>query len=257
MKNRIFLIFLTVLGLYGLYFAGSKRSHCFSPSFCLTDEKMFYSPSLVKSPSDEVKKILQQDFYFLSSGNQSYAFESKDGKYVIKLVKFHTTKESKKLERIFQSFQLAEKILPQNQGLLYLHFPSEGLFALPLKLRDRAGRTHLMDLDPLFFALQKKATPLNEHLKKFSSRQEAEAELNKILSMIRSELALGLFDQDHNIFHNAGFAEGAPMRIDFGKLTESPEMRTTDNIEAEIAKLKKERIEPWLDSHFQKIPNRS
>lgn len=257
MKKTIFLIFLSIIGLYGLYFAQSKRSHCFSPSFCLTDEKMFHSRTLEKTPSEEVKKILQNKFYFLSSGNQSYAFESADGLYVIKLVKFRSTTEPKKLLRIYQSFRLAEKINPEHQGLIYLHFPSSGQFNFPLSLQDRAGRTHLMELDPLFFAIQKKAQPLGEYLKSLSTREEAEAELEKLLNMIREDLYSGLYDQDHNIFHNAGFADGKPMRIDFGKLSEAPEMSTPENVEKEIFKIRSERITPWLDSHFKKISNRS
>jgi hypothetical protein len=250
MKKLTLLIFLSFLGLYGLHFATSKRSHCFSPSFCLTDNPLFHSPSLVTLPSPEVKGILTQEFYFLSSGNQSYAFESADGRYVLKLVKFHTTTEPKKLQRVFDGFQLAEKIHPEHQGLAYLHFPSKGLFNQPVTLRDRAGRWHRMELDPLFFALQKKAVPLKEHLISLS-RPEAEQELGKLLSMIRSDLEAGLYDQDHNIFHNTGFAEGTPMRIDFGKLSYAPGIE----VEKEICKLRSERINPWLDSHFKKIPN--
>lgn len=257
MKKTIFLIFLCLIGLYGLYFAQSKRSHCFSPSFCLTDEKMFHSRTLENPPSETVKKILQSKFTFLSSGNQSYAFESADGQYVLKLVKFRSTTDPKKLLRIYQSFRLAEKINPEHQGLVYLHFPSKGQFDFPIEVRDRAGRWHTMELDPLFFAVQKKAQPLGEYLKNFSSRQEAEAELEKLLSMIRKDLESGLYDQDHNIFHNSGFVNGSPMRIDFGKLTEAPEMSHPEAIEKEIEKIRAERISPWLDSHFQKISNRS
>lgn len=251
MKKLTLLIFLSFLGLYGLHFATSKRSHCFSPSFCLTDNPLFHSAALVKAPSAEVQKILAQEFYFLSSGNQSYAFVSQDGRYVLKLVKFHTTTEPKKLQRIFDGFQLAEKIHPEHQGLVYLHFPSESQFDHPLRLRDRAGRWHSMDLDSLFFALQKKATPLNEHLQSLT-RTEAEQELGRLLAMIKSDLEAGLYDQDHNIFHNTGFAEGAPMRIDFGKLSHDPNIAA----DPEICKLRSERINPWLDSHFKKIPIR-
>lgn len=249
MKKFTSLLILVALGFGAYSFAFSKRSHCFHPSFCLIDEKELSAFHEMTAPPAEVFSILDQPFTFLSSGNQSYAFLSEDGQFVLKLMKFHTTVDPRKKLRLLNGFKVASAHAPEHQGIIYLHTPPNSFFSQPLTLFDRANRKHSIDPNQYYFVLQKKAVPTGEYLKSLPDYQSRQAAVNLLIEMIKNDLELGVYDEDHNIMHNTGFSHGAPMRIDVGKLRYEPQAQDPQFIAHEIQKLQVERINPY----FQKM----
>lgn len=246
MKKLMFLMILVALGFGAYSFAFSKRSHCFHPSFCITDEKELSPYHKQIPPNPDVIHILNQKFSFLSSGNQSYAFASEDGLYVLKLTKFHTTVDPKKKQRVLNGFKVATEYAPEHNGILYLHTPPNHFFEKTLTLMDRAHRNHTLDLNHYYFVLQKKAIPTGEYLKALPDRKSREKAVHSLLSMIKSDLELGIYDEDHNIMHNTGFSNDVPMRIDVGKLRYQPSVSDPEFIQCELQKLQNERINPYF-----------
>lgn len=261
MKHWIFVLSLLILGCFALFFAISKRSDCFSPSF-VTCEKNSLPLEIIQeplTPNDQVTKILQQPFTFLGSGNQSYAFLSQDGKYVLKLMKIYQTQnEPQKLKRLINGFQVAYQYDQKHTGILYIHLKPTHFSDFSVNLTDKAGRKHKLDLNPLLFALQLKAVPTNQiitkHLKN-GEIQAARVKLEAILTMMQEEHQMGVLDKDHNIWHNTGFIGDKPIRIDVGKLELSPEMKKPEISKNEIDKVKNDRMIPWIHRYFpgQKI----
>lgn len=264
MKHLI-LLALAALGIFSFGFSLSKKSDCFSPAFIeIAPEHL---PDQVYSLPQEASLILNQPFYFLGSGNQSYAFESQDGKYVLKLVKFHclTTHDpyqllprigflakirqerdaerKGKIERVFHGFHVAYTYDKENCGLVCYHLPGEEELPFETVVYDKAGKKHSLDLNRYVFALQKKAVPTGELLKAVIKQDQDQAKelITSLFAMFEQEFKAGLYDADHNVIHNTGFAGKQPMRIDFGKLT----LKKVDP-EQELEKIRLERIEPWL-----------
>lgn len=265
--KKTFILLLIFLGACGLYFSYSKRSCCFSPEFAKGSDLFNLGSS---SPAKELESVLNQPFTFLGSGNQSYAFESQDKKTVLKLFKFHTLQgldpydlvpryfqtfhdnhakdRKKKVDRLLNGLVLAENYNRDNSGILYIHFPPTPLFGKHVSIRDRAGRTHNLDLDHYVFVLQKKAIPLSETLRHHFDQGDVQGAVSKLFAlyqMISSDLKTGLYDQDHNVISNTGFVGDTPIRIDFGKLS-------LQKIEPsqEIKKINNERIIPWIKRNY-------
>lgn len=265
--KKLFIPFLICLGVSGLFFSYSKRSCCFSPEFAKGTE-LFNLGS--PPPPKELESILEQPFTFLGSGNQSFAFESRDRQTVLKLFKFHTLQgfdpydlvpeyfqsfhenhakdRKKKVDRLLNGLIFAENYNRDNAGILYIHFPPTPLFGKKVSIQDRAGRIHSLNLAEYVFVLQKKAVPLGETLKGHLNQgdvQGAVAKLFALYRMIAQDLKNGLYDQDHNVMANMGFVGETPIRIDFGKLS-----LQKIEIEKEIAKINNERILPWLKKNY-------
>lgn len=265
--KKLFLPFLLLLGLSGLFFSYSKRSCCFSPEFAKGNDLF----NLGSAPlPNELESILSQSFTFIGSGNQAYAFESQDQKSVLKLFKFHTLQgfdpydlvpgffqsfhdnhakdRKKKVDRLLNGLVLAENYNRKNSGILYIHFPPSPLFLEKVSVRDRAGRTHLLDLDHYVFVLQQKAVPLGETLKEHFDRGDVQGAVTKLFAlyqMIAQDLKAGLYDQDHNVISNTGFVLDSPIRIDFGKLS----LQKVE-VDQEISKITRERILPWVKRNY-------
>lgn len=267
MMKKLFLPILLLLGASGLFFSYSKKSCCFSPEFAKSDASFFLGSAPLPK---ELEPILDQPFTFLGSGNQSFAFESKDKQSVLKLFKFHTLQgfdlydliphyfqdfhaqhakdRKKKVDRLLNGLILAENYNRENAGILYIHFPPSPLFGKEVSIRDRAGRIHLINLDNYVFVLQKKAEPLGEALKAHFDKGDVQGAVSKLFAlyrMISDDLKAGLYDQDHNVISNTGFVEEVPIRIDFGKLS-----LATIEPAPEIHKINRERIIPWVKRYY-------
>ena len=243
--NKWLILFLALLGLLGLKFSYSKRSDCFSPDFAKSD----LSFQLGSDPlSPEISAVLQQSFHFLGSGNQAYAFESKDQNYVLKLFKFHCLKNlHAKSERLKQGLLIANSFNKEHSGIIYLHFPPTP--AASVHLQDKAGRKHVLPLDDYVFVLQEKARTLGDILKeklKAADRVGAKEKLGALFRMLREDLNQGIYDRDHNVIANTGFVKDKPIRIDFGKLALVQEI----NVQRELKKIAEERILPWTKKNF-------
>lgn len=249
MRKIIFILSLPLIGLSALYFSYSKRSDCFSPTFALADPS-FELANL--PPPREIAPLLKQSFHFLGSGNQSYAFLSHDQTTVLKLFKFHCLVDEKKIARLKKALLIAQEHNRTHSGILYIHFPKTPLFGHDVVIQDKANRRHHLPLDSYVFVLQKKATPLKEvltdHLIK-GDIQGAIEKLSKIFSMFRDDLKHNIYDHDHNVLANTGFAGAEPIRIDFGKL----DLISNIDIQAELKKIASERILPWIKRKFPEV----
>lgn len=276
MKNAFFLIFLASLGIAGLWHASSKRSDCFSPAFIKTPSELFSQHSPQKSIPSSLLPILTQEFRFLGSGNQCYAFESQDEKYVLKVIKFHCLTENyginwlpswdvfqkvkaqhdkaqqQKLERVLQGFIVANRYNQTHCGLLFLHFPKTSV-DIKTSLRDKAGRRHQINLNEVVFVLQYKAKPTQavlHDLLRGKNLEQAANHMAALLAMIAEDLNQGLYDHDHNIMHNTGFRDLEPMRMDFGKLVINEAMKDPVFRFQELNKIADQRILSWIAKYY-------
>lgn len=265
MKNFFLLFSLACVGIAAFIHSQSKNSDCFNPSYVALDPSLLSLTGLDLprfSLTQEECKIFDQPFHFLGSGHQCFAFESEDGQYVLKLIKFHyylsprsfstASKQKEKLKRVLQGFSLAEHQNKKGCGLISVNLlPSKEIFYATLK--DKAGRKYLLNLRSLPFALQEKATPTGALLKQLLDQgkvEEAGEKLKMLFAMFEGEFRKGLYDHDHNIIHNTGFTKNGPIRIDFGKLASRNEMGDSLRIREELLRLAHGRVAPWIKKYY-------
>lgn len=195
--------------------------------------------------SREVEQALSQDYHSLGGGGQCIAFESADGKYVIKLLKqrkfaipnwierfpvpflvdwLREQKIKKREERrhkVFSAFVLSFNHLADETGLLYVHLnPTEHL-KKTLVFSDAGGNAHELELDPLEFVIQKKATLAFQTIDSLvlgSKVEEAKQAIDRLLTLERNFYEKGFRNRDPNFKHNYGFVGTDPILIDVGRI---------------------------------------
>ncbi len=190
----------------------------------------------------EISAILKQPFRFLGKGAQSYVFESADQRYVIKLFR---SSSQEKVADLFAACKLAFDHLREETGLVYIHLNPTSLQLPTLFCRDAIGRSYRLPLDPLRFAVQKKATPFQSTLVKARQKpRQMEARIDAFLSLLRARAAKGIYNRDPNLNRNFGFLEEGAIEFDFGQFRYDPSL----NQKEEISRFAK-RLRRWLAKH--------
>jgi hypothetical protein len=211
-----------------------------------------FSPKAIAAPllqesselvTEDIKAALSQPFRYLSRGRQSFAFQSEDGKYVVKFFNaaylrapFYASlfpkekrKREKRLRFYREGYRLASK---EDSALLYLHL---GLSAeaLPLlTVTDKASRTFSIDLNTTPFVLQEKGTPF--YLKFGSDLQEAEDAIRQFAAILARRIERGVADSDHEIENNFALSGSKLFHLDPGRLFLEPELSSPARVREEI-----------------------
>lgn len=221
------------------------------------------------SEQENIRHILNQSFYFLGNGKQSFAFISEDRKYVIKFFRFQNLRPSwystwnpfskdpqrkeKKLEALFNSYKIAYDLDKDHTHLLFVHLNSTDFFNKKMKIIDRLGFSYEIDLDSTVFILQERGEIAKKVLGKLmQSNQigEVKLKIRSLLDMYVSEYKRGLHDKDYNLMHNTGFVNGKPFRIDPGRMHYLEEMKNPVIYQNDLQKLAKTRLDKWVNRYF-------
>lgn len=203
-------------------------------------------PELSGEERERLNKILDQEYTYLGRGAQSFAFLSDDGKYVIKLFKFKhlkpnfllqnlpaigfiaekqkadLEKKKNKFNNLFSGYKLAYDRHKYESGLVYIHLNQSNHLHKELKLKDKLGLSHTLNLDEFIFVVQEKANTFREELRRHIEKGDlatAKLRINQIIDLYLSEYRKGFYDNDHGIDRNTGFVDGRPIHLDIGKLT--------------------------------------
>lgn len=219
----------------------------------------------------QITKILSQPYSYLGQGNQVYAFESADQKYVLKFFRFAHLKpgmytenprmmvieasdksKQRRLQRIFSSHKIAFDFNKDNAGLIYMQLNPNTNFHHVVDVKDRWGFHSKIDLGDVVFVLQKKASPAREEISQLLNKGDVETAKKRFEALIDlhlSEYSRGIYDQDHNIMHNTGYIGDKAIRFDVGKMAEDEGMKT--DFKVDLDKVYK-RIDKWLTKYYPK-----
>lgn len=192
---------------------------------------------------NELQKLFEGPYTYLGSGNHTYAFESPDGKVVIKFFKQKhmngqksfislKTKQKRIIERdeSFSSYKLAFEKLREETALLYLHLNPTDFLHRTLVLIDQNGKEQTVNLDKMEFLVQKKATLSLDHLEKLfseNSYDEALFALRSLLHLVAKRNQMGIYDKDLQFYKNFGFIENHAVEIDIGEFRLGKAVRPT------------------------------
>ncbi len=236
-------------------------------------------PSSSQIDADHLEKILNQPFHYLARGAQSYVFVSEDDNTVIKffrlnhlctppwLAAFHLPltlqpyKISKMLEkrtsvnRDFQSYKIAFEEMKEETGLLYMHLNKTSHLKKHLKIIDKIGIAHDLDLDNMEFLIQKKATlfyPTLEKLIKTEGETAAKEAISALIELLVSRCQKGIFDKDPDLNTNFGFLDKHPIQIDIGRFRYD-ETRRNPNIYCDDIIRITDSFRQWLDRNYPSL----
>lgn len=236
-KISLFFLFLSALLLFG------KGWHWAKDGFHLL--RVRHPPFGLNNPPIDPLFLtaLSEPYFYIGRGHQCYAFASRSGKYVLKLPRLDRYElpfwlracrfspldayreallaDVKHRHRfIEESFKIALNDLPQETGILYLHWNRTDHLNCSTTITDRLGRTYRIDLDRTPFILQRKEAlmmPLFQKSLQTGDRKEAKRILEAFLQVIAARSKKGIFNKDPSFLRNFGYGEeGQGIQIDIG-----------------------------------------
>jgi hypothetical protein len=252
---RLVILSLIILSFYGLGRLYYRLTGGFTVSNITSDfpfQPQWEVRPLLSSEQAELMKALDQPYYYLGKGCQSYVFTSLDGQNVIKFFKYQRyrlqpwlayfpplpaivkyreekmKKKWKKLDGFVQSWKIAFENLKEETGLAFVHLNKTNHLQHDLTLYDKMGIKHVVSLDQMEFCVQRRARMLCETLLDYKAQghlAEAQQLIHQLLNMILSEYSRGLADNDHALMQNTGVAQGKPMHIDVGQFVFHEEIK--------------------------------
>lgn len=228
----------------------------------------------------EIQSALNQEYSYLGKGCQSYVFESHDGNYVIKFIKFQrfrpqpwiyifsflpgvtgfqerkAIEKGEKLDKLFRSWKLSYLYLKEETGVMFVHLNKSQNVGLPiLSIRDKMGVKHDIDLNHMEFLLQRKATMLQSAIdQQMAQGQQSQAMslLDKLMAMLLGEYERGFADNDHALLQNTGVLYGRPIHIDAGQFIRNDVVKDPNVYKQEIYD-KTYKLRVWLDAAYPEL----
>ncbi len=193
----------------------------------------------------ELRDLLNQPFSFLDKGAQCYVFQSRDGKYVIKLFRFdqpHFLSKQKvgPFEKLFSACLLAYTEAPEETGVVHLHL-NRTMQELPILFATSpTGQALQIPLDRYRFAIQKKAEPFRKVLLRAENKEKL---IDSFVSLLYSRIEKEIGNSDPTLHRNFGFLDGKALEIDFGNYFTHPSSKI-----GEMHRFT-HRLRRWLKHH--------
>lgn len=222
---------------------------------------------------------LNQDYYYLGKGCQSYVFASEDGNYVIKFFKFQrfrpqfwltainfipavkeyqinkAKQKKERLDNVFTSWKIAYENLQPETGVLYVHLNKSTDLQRQLTIYDKIGLKHTLDIDNYEFMIQRRATMLADSLHNLMAKgqvEEAQNMITYLYEMLLSEYLRGFADNDHAIMQNTGILENRPIHIDVGQFIRNDIVKDPKVFMQEMFD-KTFKLKEWLDKWYPEL----
>ncbi len=279
---RLFILSFVILSLYGLGRLYYRLTGGFTVANITSDfsfQPQWTVRSLMASEQKEVSKAIDQPYYYLSKGCQSYVFISQDKEYVIKffkyqryrlhpwfaslpslpaIVKYRQEKLEKKwskLDGFVQSWKVAFEHLKDETGLLFVHLNKTTHLQKQIMIYDKIGLKHVVELDQMEFCIQRCARLLCDTLLDYKANghlAEAQQLIHQLLNMILSEYARGLADNDHALMQNTGVAQGKPVHIDVGQFIFNEAVKQPQVFHQELF-TKTYKFKLWLHDNYPEL----
>ncbi len=258
MARTKYLILLLILGV-GLWTKISSTEGFSEGKICSSLDP---SPawSIAIPSSEEQKKlheIFSSRFKFLGVGAQSFAFESEDGKYVLKFFNMRRFTPSladhlcphvvrrrlKNLRWVFNGYKIAYDKFREDTGLVFIHLAKTDHLKQKVQVIDDIGKEHTIDLDQTEFVLQEKAELIFDRLAKLrhqGDRKKEQKSIQALLELVKRRVDQGYADRDKAVSNNFGFVGDRPIQLDVGRLYQGTKEGQLHHVERRIAQWQEE-----------------
>jgi hypothetical protein len=240
-KQLVFLLFIGLIALRVLYYWGSDGFSIQRIDNTFPNSHTLSPPSEAKL--EELKKICSTPFTYLGKGSQAYAFQSEDGKHVLKLFKCYHLKPIPWLEKLelpnflnryvqthlkrryhktklsLESYKIAHDTLSEECGLIFLQMVPSQDYEQEVTFTDKIGRTFTVNIANYGFMIQKKVDLIMPTLDSYIKNNEtdkAKELLTSIVDLLIARSKKGVADQDPDLHKNCGCIGTHAQFIDVG-----------------------------------------
>jgi hypothetical protein len=211
-----------------------------------------------------VSEAISQPYTYFGCGGQSFVFFSADQKYALKFFKQRvfkvplwvahfpipwvldryrakkTWQRADKLQRDFSSYKIAFEELPDETGMVFVHLNQTDNLKTILKITDKLGIAHELDLDKMDFVIQKKGVLAHDKITGHMQRgeiEEAKASIKQLMSLIVNRSKKGFHDRDPNIRTNCGFMGDRAVKIDVGRFVKDEKIKRPEVYLSELVRI--------------------
>ncbi len=181
---RLILLLLAVFALYGV----GRFYYLVTGGFMVSNISSDF-------PHQPLALAMDQPYYYLGKGCQSYVFASADDQYVIKFFKYQRyrlqpwltyfpplpaivayrqekiEKKWNKLDGFVQSWKIAFENLKDETALIFVHLNKTDHLKKTMTLYDKIGQKHLIALDEMEFCIQRRARMLCDILLEYKEKE--------------------------------------------------------------------------------------
>lgn len=257
-SKRIFvLILFLVAGAF--CYQKSKSVEGFSEDKIASRLPVYPQWTIPATESARVKDILKSRFIYLGEGAQAFAFESQDGKYVLKFFKMRrfypsmadylcphvVRRRMKNLRWVFNGYKIAYDNFRQDTGLVFIHLAKTEHLKQNVLLVDDKGIEHQIDLDKTEFVLQEKAELLFDRLAKLQkagNQEGVQKSIAAVLELVKRRIDRGYADRDRGVSNNYGFVGDRAIQIDIGRLYKGVKAGQYEHVQ--------QRIQRWQQENY-------
>ncbi|CCB91848.1 putative uncharacterized protein [Waddlia chondrophila 2032/99] len=286
MQGKYLRIFLFVFAVSVALYGGGRLWFHFTDGFRIAHITSNFKPDprweirkLNLEEEKEVAAALSQSYIYLGKGCQSYAFESEDGHYVLKFLKYkryrpqfyfylftflpefqkyldRKIEEKKKLlDVLFTSWSICFDQLPQESAMVYLHLNKSNHLNKRIVIQDKIGREHQLEMDDMEFMIQRKGEMLCPTIDRMMAEgrvEEAKKMLSGLFQIILNEYRKGLADMDHALMQNTAVADQKAFQLDVGQFVADPIVSNPDFYHQEIFN-KYDKFRKWLGKNHPSL----
>lgn len=269
-------VILALLGLSRLYFRLTDDFRLANITYEMPFHQEWEISPMDSAQQEQWNEILNQKFYYVGKGAQSYAFKSADDKYILKFFKFKHLKPSmwvdllppiglfqtykeKQIERknrllnsVFDGYRLAYEVHAEEAGLLYIHLNKSHDLNKTVTVVDKIGLEKTINLDEVPFILQEKAKTTRQVMTELMQKDDisnAEKRIKQIFDLYLLEYEKGIYDRDHGVMHNTGFVGEKPIHLDVGKLTKDDRMKEKEYFKPDLLRIES-KFNVWFKNNY-------
>ncbi|MGD0664720.1 MAG: hypothetical protein ABSA17_03190 [Rhabdochlamydiaceae bacterium] len=239
-----------------LIFVAVER-FCYFQTGTFSLNKMLHEGS-PPSPASHASSIeLQQPLRFIGAGKQFYAFETADGKYVVKFMKWSRRRPLPYLEKLHLDNYLTARArlaanLQKSAALALKCLPGETQLVTPkpsstFTLIDKLNISHTIPSSSTHYYVQRKASNFTDYFESHIS--EAEPLLRSFIHTVASQCRRGISNLDPVVSRNYGVVDGNVILLDIGSLLQSSRLHHTAAINQEIV-IELLPLRSWLQDKY-------
>ena len=239
-----------------------------------------YDAPVTEAEIKRANQILNQPFHYLARGFQCYAFESADGKYVLKFFR-HQRLRPHEMFQYIPNFPFLEKFKAKKQAefkkrekylfngmkngfiaarhetaIIYIHLNKTKNLHQQVQITDKVGNCFVVNMDDVEFMLQEKAVlikPTIESLMAQGKVDEAKQRLDQIYELLIACAKKGVQDTDGALIrkNNLGFLDDRAIYIDAGKLAQRKAPLSKEVFEENLKRLWP--LHKWLQGKYPEL----
>lgn len=175
--------------------------------------------------AEAIRPLYGQPLFFLGKGKQCLAYETADGKFVLKLFK-KASQKKKSQKAVFEGLLggvLAQTVLPEHTGVIACSCGPQTIHMPTVVVLNEKGKVEKINLQETPFILQRKALPFKQTLLKLVHAKNMTAAtscLESLFIMLSTCRDRGIVDRDGSLIRNGniGCIGGKVVLMDTGKL---------------------------------------